>query len=316
MSGCTEVTTFSALSERRLTDTPLRQALLSEDSTLAVFIHHDSSVSVWDIDNNQQRFSWKNEGLSEEELGHLSLSQNNKWLAVAGYWSTTLIDLHSGNIIGQWEFNGKIEGATTASLQLSNNGDHALVGMTDGTVLHLNFKKNYAIQYHHHEMSVNHVGYTNDGMAFSGSIDKSWFHWDLTENAVLQQREFRSRVTATAYDAISQRVFVSDALKSHEIIDLTTNTSVAELKFFENFRFFRKGHFLENGKLLVTSSPKAAITLWNAETGEELASGKIKRLTSEATTHAITTNNDDHLVTLSSDGVLQEWDYRSLLHAL
>jgi len=312
-AGCGEESTLSASSERRITEIPVRKAVLSDDASMAVFIHQDSSVSVWDIDNNQRRFSWKHQNLSNEELGHLSLSKNKKWLAVAGYWSTTLINLHSGNVIGQWEFQGRTEGATTSSLQLSNNGEHALVGMTDGTILDLDFKNNRAIQYHHHDMSVNHIGFTNDGMAYSGSIDKSWFHWDLAENAVLQQRGFRSRVTATAYDGLSQRVFVSDALKSHEIIDLKTNASVAELQFFENFRFFRKGHFLENGKLLVTSSPKSVITLWNAETGEELASGKIKRFTSEATTHAITTNSKGYLVTLSSDGVLQEWNYKALI---
>lgn len=56
--------------------------------------------------------------------------------------------------------------------------------------------------------------------------------------------------------------------------------------------------------------------LWNANSGEEIASWPIKRYSSEAATHAITLNEDGDVVTLSSDGVLQSWDYRALVTSL
>ena len=91
---------------------------------------------------------------------------------------------------------------------------------------------------------------------------------------------------------------------------------MSELQFMERFRFFRKGLFLENGDYLMTTSPKSVVTLWHAISGEEIASWEIKRYSSEATTHAITLNEDGDVVTLSSDGVLQSWDYRALVTSL
>ena len=58
------------------------------------------------------------------------------------------------------------------------------------------------------------------------------------------------------------------------------------------------------------------MTLWNANSGEEIASWEIKRYSSEATTHAMKLNEDGDVVTLSSDGVLQSWDYRALVTPL
>ncbi|WP_334019265.1 hypothetical protein [Alteromonas sp. S015] len=70
-----------------------------------------------------------------------------------------------------------------------------------------------------------------------------------------------------------------------------------------------KGNYL-------TASTKSVVTLWNANSGEEIASWEIKRNSSEATNHAITLNEDGDVVTLSSDGVLQSWVYRALVTPL
>jgi WD40 repeat protein len=254
--------------------------------------------------------------LDEESLHLITFSKDKAWLALTGYWSTTLINLRSGDVVGSWHFSGIDPGATASSTSLSHHGDSALVGMTDGTVLLLNFDNSTALQYQHNTMKVLHVGYFSDDYAFSGGIDKRWFLWDLDKNDVLLERQYRSRVTASVLDNRAQRAFISDALNSHEIIDLATHEVISELQFMERFRFFRKGLFLENGDYLMTTSPKSVVTLWHANSGEEIASWEIKRYSSEATTHAITLNKDGDVVTLSSDGVLQSWDYRALVTSL
>jgi WD40 repeat protein len=313
LSGCSKEQTITPVNEIRLTQLPIKKATLSQDATLAAFVHNDNSVSVWDINDTLQRFNWRHDEISEEELSIIAISKNKKWLAVTGYWSTTLIDLHSGTVFGNWQFQGKDSGATASSMQLSSQGDKALVGMTDGTVLELDFTQGRALQFSHNTMKVLHVGYASDNVAFAGGTDKHWFVWDLKQNDIVYKRSYRSRVTASVIDSRSQRAFVSDALNSHEIVDLSDNEIVCELAFMERFRFFRKGLFLENGNYLVTTSPKSVVSLWDANTGEEQASWEITRYSSEATTHALTTNNDGLLVTLSSDGVLQSWDYRALV---
>ncbi|GFD88244.1 hypothetical protein KUL152_04700 [Tenacibaculum sp. KUL152] len=311
--GCKEDAPVLPVNETRLTKIPVKQAALSSDASLAAFIHNDHSVSLWDTNSKQQRYIWREDELSQEALAIITLSNNKKWLAVTGYWSTTLINLHTGKVLGSWQFHGKDSGATASSMQFSPEGDSALVGMTDGTVLELDFAQGTALQFSHNTMKVLHVGYASESYAFAGGIDKQWFLWDLTQNDVMHQRHYRSRITASVIDSQSKRAFISDALNSHEIIDLAHNEVIAELSFFERFRFFRKGLFLENGEYLVTTSPKSVVTLWNANTGEEQASWEITRYSSEATTHALTINNDGDLVTLSSDGVLQSWDYRALI---
>ncbi|WP_251139885.1 hypothetical protein [Alteromonas sp. ALT199] len=70
-----------------------------------------------------------------------------------------------------------------------------------------------------------------------------------------------------------------------------------------------KGNYL-------TTSPTSVVTLWNANSGEEIASWEIKRYSSDTTILFITLNEDVDVVTLSSDGVLQSWDYRALVTPL
>jgi len=313
LAGCAKEIQVLPVDEFRFTQQQVRKAALSEDAHLAAFIFEDASVSVWDINEKQERYKWHAEALDEASLHLISFSKNKAWMALTGHWSTTLINLRSGEVVGSWHFSGLDPGATASSVALSSIGDSALVGMTDGTVLRLDFDNGTALQYQHNTMKVLHVGYVSGNYAFSGGIDKHWFFWDLDKNEVLLERLYRSRVTASVLDDRAQRVFISDALNTHEILDLTSYEVVSNLQFMERFRFFRKGLFLENGDYLITTSPKSVVTLWNANSGEELASWEIKRYSSEATTHAITLNNDGDVVTLSSDGVLQSWDYRSLI---
>ena len=108
LSGCTEETRVLPVHEFRFTQEPVRNAALSDDARLAAFIFDDSSVSVWDVDEKRERYKWHSDVLDEESLHLITFSKDKAWLALTGYWSTTLINLQSGDVVGSWHFSVKI----------------------------------------------------------------------------------------------------------------------------------------------------------------------------------------------------------------
>lgn len=313
--SCNKAPNIQAVDSYRITEQAVIDADMSDDAEMVAILSQDQNVSVWHNNQKNKLFEWSSEELGEEELLLLSLSADKKWLAVASYWNVTLLNLTNGEVIGSWYFQDNQANATVSTLNIGPNGRKAVAGLTNGAILKVDFKSGYATKYQHHDKRVSRLVMADDSLhAISGALDKKFVYWRLDNNEILFQKQFRSRITASIYDNESKKLFVSDALQSHLIIDMSNGEQLTALNFFENFRFFRQGHFLQRGRYLVTTSPKSEVTLWNAHTGDEVATWNIKRFTSEATTLDLAVNLNGELVTLSSDGVIQTWDYKQIAY--
>jgi WD40 repeat protein len=312
--GCSEPDiTIEAKSSHRFTEGTVVAAALSKDTEMVAILTDDNQASVWLTGNTKLLQTWNSSHMGDEVL-HIALSGDKKRLCVAGYWSVTMLDVVEGRVITSWDVQGFADSATVSALHIDQTGENVLVGMSDGAVLSVDMNSQKALKLDHHENKITRLLYANDNRyALSGSTDKNFAYWRTDTGEIGYQHIFRSRVTALALDTQSNQLFVSDALYSHWILDSRTGNKLAKLIFFERFRYFRRGYFTQNGNVLVTSSPKSNVTLWNARTGEELIAWQIKRFTANATVLAMAQNTADELVTLSSDGVIQVWDYRQFL---
>ncbi|MCW8091396.1 WD40 repeat domain-containing protein [Alteromonas sp. ASW11-130] len=313
LAGCDKNVTVESTLLHRFAKQPLKSATMTDDASLLALLTKNQVVSVWDSINQKLKYEWDRTQLGDEDMQHVELSENKQWLAIAGYWNITLVNLEHGQVIGSWYVQGNQPSATISSLMFYPDGHKALVGMTDGVVLSVDFQSGLATRHTHHDKQITRLAYLpHTSTIMSGARDKKFISF-REDGEIIYQREFKSRVTSLINDKQSNKLFISDALKSHLIMDSESGETLTELKFFENFRFFRRGIFYQRGRYLITSSPKSVLTLWDAQTGDEVASWEITRFTSEATTVSLSLNENNELITLSSDGAYQVWDIESLL---
>ncbi|GHB61532.1 hypothetical protein GCM10008107_07990 [Psychrosphaera saromensis] len=314
MVGCgNEPEPMKSKSLHRFVEAPVISGVLSKDTKLIALLTSDQQISVWDTVSQKKIHSWSPR-VFNGEINHVALSGNNRRLAVAGHWSVNMLNLVDGSVITSWDVVGFQASATVSQLHVDHTGHKVLVGMSDGAVLSVDLNSGYTLKLDHHKLQITRLAYDGDnGFAISGSTDKNFAYWGVTDGDISYQHNFRSRVTALAVDNESNKLFVSDALTDHLILDKSSGEKLSNLSFFERFRFFRHGFFVEKGKYLFTTSPKNVITLWDTANGDEIISWTIKRYTAEATVMDLSKNAAGDLVTLSSDGALQVWDYRKYL---
>ncbi|WP_462156870.1 WD40 repeat domain-containing protein [Pseudoalteromonas sp. GB56] len=312
--GRTDVKQMTSNSSYRIVDASLISASLSEDSQLAAVLTSNQKINIWDINKKKQLQSWDFSEF-DFEINQLVLSKDKQVLVVGGLWTVTVLSIQDGSVKYTWDVLGFEASATISALYASDRGNQILVGMTDGTVLSGDFSSGKALKLDHHSLMITKLAYTDDGeYAVSGSTDKNLAYWRTQDGQISYQHNFRSRITALILDEESHKMFVSDALQTNWILDKRNGNKLVELDFFEQFRFFRHGLFVEQGQYLFTTSPKDVVTMWNTTSGEEIVSWKIKRYTANATVISLAVNKEGNLVTLSSDGVVQTWNYQNYLN--
>lgn len=317
--GCGEapLPQVEAKSLHRYSEDVVLAAAMSDDAATVALLSANrqdtkvQQVAVWNNKTHKLLHRWDKKQLGDDELTHIAVSGDNKRLAVAGHWTVSMLNVIDGSVITVWDVQGFEQSAIVSKLHLDHTGHHVLVGMSDGAVLSVSLNNGNALRLDHHDNQITTLAYSK-GHEFgvSGSSDKNLAYWRSNDGKVIFQQDFRSRITAMAVDNQTSQLFVSDALNSHWIINTSNGEMRTALNYFERFRYFRQAMFIDNGRYLVTSSPKDVMTLWHSATGDEVVSWNIKRFTSEASVWAMALNGAGELVTLSSDGAVQRWDLK------
>ena len=142
----------------------------------------------------------------------------------------------------------------------------------------------------------------------SSSTDGSVVYWNAVNGNVINEREQNYRITSLAFHQPSQKVFLSDALKSQFIWDLAQQKVSTQLNYFSGARTFREALFVDNGLKLLTASSKYQITLWDVNTGEELKQLQASAFSTASSIVSMANGHNGQLHTLTSDGVLEIWD--------
>jgi WD40 repeat protein len=75
---------------------------------------------------------------------------------------------------------------------------------------------------------------------------------------------------------------------------------------------FRQGHFIDHANLLVTSSSKNHISIWDTTTGEELGTWQSLVETSTSTVLSMYSNEKGELFTINTDALIEKWDLTQL----
>ncbi|KZN46151.1 WD40 repeat domain-containing protein [Pseudoalteromonas luteoviolacea] len=305
--GCDDEVKLSQGTISQLGDKGVLIGHFSQDGSKLVTIDSTNALTVWDSSSMEALFT-----VPQDKMPDLTrevvLSKDNNMLIVVGDNQLKFWSLATKKLVTKVNFSGVSGYAHITSVALSPSMDKIIVAMSDGTVnmAHLHTQVNN--QFAPHTRPVMHVEWDAKGELFmTAAQDGKLALWRFGSPDPVFTKEFNHRVTSLAVRKDFSEFFVSDALDNQVIASLIDGADKSELKYMARFKVFRKALFIEKSGLLATSSSKSQLTIWDAKSGNELGTWQINTVNSGATIVDMYAPSKEKLVTLSSDGLLEEW---------
>jgi len=311
--GCNdELKEIKATSFHKFIEIGVVDADLSDDATLSALLDINQNISIWD--NTSYKTIVEFPSLNFKELQyHIALSSNKEVLASAGKKYITIFSVITGKVIASWKVKGFDEDIQITKVLLNDAGDSIYIGLNEGSIVNVDLKYNKRSLHKIHNSSVTKLTMHDNGQSiFSVANDGNVVQWHVYTGEIIWSNEFSNRITSFAHDRFNEKVFVSDALKTQKIINITSSASDISLDYMQRFRFFRQAIFLSNGRKLLTASSKFQLSLWDTQSGREIGYGNVRSYNfgSMILDFAVTKHED--VYSISSDGVLEVWDNKDL----
>lgn len=306
--GCIKsLPTVAASSSKQLTQELVLQARFSKNSSQAFVLTQGPVFSRWDTATGKLIQSIGSDELSRSTRTFV-ISNNEKSFVTSDGKSLTLWDLESSFILGTIDFRQQLGDASINSIAII--GDSILVaGNSDGTIIFADVANNLYRQRHTHsnEVVMLLVGHENKFL-YSAGNDGKVIVTDLKNFTTHSEYTTPFRITGLSQNSDNSLIFIADALDQQVVWQPWQNRVISELDYWQQYRFFRLGLFADDDALLMTTSPKTEISLWNISSGKEIASWT-------ATAHSMGTSimdiqelSDGQVITITSDAVIQIWD--------
>ena len=298
-----------AKSSHQYSERPLVAAALSSDASQALMLSIDGVLSLWDTHSRTLLRQWHQPAFDiNENVYYAALSANQQFVAVAGRTRVSVLSVNKGDTLVSWQPKGFDTDATITVLELGHSNENVWLGMSDGSIITVDLLNNKQSMFAHHQGPVADIQISdNQQKILSSSTDGSVVYWNAADGSVLNEREQNYRITSLAIDPASQRVFLSDALKSQLIWSLSEQNILSQLSYFGGARTFRESLFIDQGRKLITASSKQKITLWQVRSGGELGQWQASAKSMASTVFAMASARYGQVHTLTSDGVLEVW---------
>ncbi|MDO6447472.1 WD40 repeat domain-containing protein [Colwellia sp. 1_MG-2023] len=305
--GCEKPDVLRAHGQHQLTSSALVDADISSDGKYSVILDVKNTVSLWQNSTYSHIKQWPSTMFTHQQY-YVMLANNHQWLVVAGKHSVTLISVNGNLKPLTWRVKGFDPDAEISQILINSMGTKVIIGLTEGSIVVVDISNSLKSQFALHDGPVNHLNFSdNEQKLVSASLDGQVIKWDLASGKVIWSNEQPFRITSLAFDDLSQRLFVSDALNNQTFFSINKGQEISSLSYFERNRYFREALFLSSAKKLLTSSSKYQISLWDVMSGKEISQGEIKAYNFGSTVLDFAVNENDDVLTLSSDAVLELW---------
>jgi len=289
-------------------------ANISNDAKLSVVssIHH--GISLWDLEKNALKYNWSQQQDSADNLVLAAdISDNNSHVLTASRKNFALWNTSTGKSEGYWQ----VRNSNIRDIAISNNGNHALIGKSNGTVVHVTIDTGRRLEFLGHQEKINAVDMLPNGrVAISGSNDFVAYVWDTQTGQVIYRFNHPSRVTMVALDAKGRYAFTADSKKAANIWDLKTGKLVNSLKYFNRQEVFSSIQFSDDGKYLLTGAPSRKVSIWNIASGERKTSWRVTPREdirpAGAVVYSVAFRDNNHIITESSSGYAELWQIDKL----
>jgi WD40 repeat protein len=308
-SACSENSSaaLSSSSYSQFSTIALVDADLSTDGKLSALLDVEQNLSIWHNNTQELVKKWSPSVFKQPQY-HVVLSNNNEVIATASKFYVSVFTVKTGEKIASWKIKGFDENAQITSVLLNNVGDKVFIGLNEGSIIVADLNHDSRSVFQVHSTTVNHLQLLNNGETMlSGSFDSHVVKWNIYTGKAHWQVKQRFRITSLAIDENKQKVFISDALKNQQVVNLDNGTLLTKLDYLQRFRSFRKAIFIDKRNTILAASSKSQLSLWDVKTGKELKTGDIRAYTFGSTVLDFSSNEKGDVLSLSSDGILEKW---------
>lgn len=270
-------------------------------------IHH--GISLWDIKKNALIYSWSQQQNNADNLVlAVDITDNNSHVLTASRNQFSIWNISSGQSEGFWQ----ISDTTIRDIAIANNASAALIGQSNGVVLHVSPTTGRRLEFLGHKEKVNSVDMLPNGrIAISGGNDFVAYVWDTQSGQVIYRFNHPSRITFVALDPKGRFAFTADSKKSANIWDLKTGELISQLKYSNRQEVYSAVQFSPDGLFLATGAPSRKVSIWDLHTGKRLKNWRVTPRKdirpAGAVVYSIAFSDNSHLLTESSSGYAELW---------
>jgi WD40 repeat protein len=259
---------------------------ISTQGTYSAIGSFNHGGSLWKMSNHERLYNWNHRAKEFSIIAATAFSPEENYAATANQQDLVLWNLNTGASEGFWSSPAEI-----MQMDLSPNGDFALLGLADHTAVYFDIKNGGVQRTFRHDARVRSVDLSEDGtLALTGSDAYKAKLWSVETGEMLKEISFNNVVDTVALSPNTQWAFSAGSLDKAVIWDLNTAQEVhilSNIKDFSQKRIsYLSAKFSADSQQLLTGTASGLVQLWNVNSGEELRSWRIHRRDPYGPVHA------------------------------
>lgn len=284
-------------------------ASLSPQSTYATIGSFNHGGSLWNVKQHERLYNWNHKAGEYSLIAASAFSPDELYAATAEQQDLVLWNLSNGQPEGFWSSPAEI-----LAMDLSPNGNYALLGLADHTAVYFNAKQGGVMQTFRHDARVKAVDLSDDALiALTGDDAYNAQLWDVQSNKVIHKLKFGNIVDTVALSPNKQLAFSSGSLDRAVIWSALDGKVLHTLSdnsdLFGKRLSFLSARFSSDNSQLLTGTASGSVQLWSTSSGEMLRSWNIHKRDPYGPTstgvYAVSFGNGQYYA-IGSNGIINE----------
>lgn len=252
-------------------------AAISQTGRYATLGSFNHGGSLWDVKKHAREFNWNHRAKEQSLIAATAISPDETFAATANQQDLVVWQVSDGKPAGFWSSPAEI-----LQMDLSPNGDFALLGLANHTAVYFDAKNGGERQVFRHEGRVRSVDLSKDGkVALTGSDDYKTRLWDVESGKLLQERTLGNVVDTVALSPNGKWAFSSGSLDQAIIWDTKTGKVKHSLTtsgdFFKKRVSYLSARFSKNSDRLLTGTASGLVQLWDVRSGKNLKTWRVHK---------------------------------------
>lgn len=284
-------------------------ASVSDDGRFAVISSVNHKAAFWDLERNEKLFQWQHNDSPDSAIIASDISPDGSRAITADDRTFVIWNTNTGKPYGYWQAPARI-----SQVALSDLGRFALLGLRNGTAVHISLETGRRLEFTGHRVEpIASVDLSPNGLwALTGASDGRAILWNTQTGQPKYIFEHESRVTLVRLERQGRFAFSSGTRGNAIVWDLTNGSERTRLQLKPREYITTAAAFSDDATLIATGAPDRDIVLWSTRNGKKLQHFKAEVRDSWKPVGAIVwsvafdqTNN--HLLTTASSGYSQKW---------
>ena len=233
--------------------------------------------SLWNNLQQERLYNWNHANGEYTIIAATAFAPDETYAATANQQDLVLWSLQDGRPAGFWRSPAEILG-----MDLSPNGDYALLGLADHTAVYFDIKNGGVKRTLGHQARVKAVDLSEDAQfALTGSDAWKTKFWNVETSELLHTIELGNVVDTVALAPNNEKAFSSASLDDAIIWNTKTGKVIHTLTdnrdLFARRVTYTAAEFSPDSQRLLTGTNSGKVQLWNVATGEQLREWAVEK---------------------------------------